>query len=274
MDNTVALDDATTASDAFTMNHATTMSDTTSMGNMTSMDTGNTTTMTKTVTIDHAMRSLHALSILDNAMPSPAAVSERCVMDPDGDLLLRVGSELDTQTTDFVVCSATLRRSSPFWKKMLFSSWAESKPADGPWVVVLPEDNPAAFKTILTIMHGAFELVPENMAAGTLSNLLVLVDKYDLTKFLRPWSKVWMKATMVWPNPLTFDHQHPEQTLIATHVAWELGAEIQLLKMIKCLVLPASESDMILFRQLSDSGMLVGPPDLLGMSPYCFCYPT
>ncbi|KAK4170053.1 hypothetical protein QBC43DRAFT_295745 [Cladorrhinum sp. PSN259] len=98
---------------------------------------------------------------VDEPYPKPSTF----VADEDGDLILRIGSSGSTKEPqrDFIVCSATLRRSSPVFKKMLFGPWAESKPnatKDGnQWIVQLPEDDPAAFEVPIAIMHGLFSLV-------------------------------------------------------------------------------------------------------------------
>lgn len=74
-------------------------------------------------------------------------------MDPDGDMLLRIGSEVNEPTSDFIVCSASLRRASPVWKAMLFGPWLESKP----------------------VVHSKFEMIPmysemtETLLVNTLS---------------------------------------------------------------------------------------------------------
>ncbi|KAK4224362.1 hypothetical protein QBC38DRAFT_485672 [Podospora fimiseda] len=85
-------------------------------------------------------------------------------MDPDGDLILSVGS--DGQKREFQVDAATLRRISPVYKIMLFGKWAESKPADGrEWVVALPEDEPSG-RHVLDFGWGMEALAWEDIPWG------------------------------------------------------------------------------------------------------------
>ena len=141
-------------------------------------------------------------------------------MDIGGDLFLLVGSELGgSEHCLFRVCSSTLRRSSLVWKKMLFGSWAEEKPAEGQWTVSLPDDRSTALRIILGIIHGRFEYLPTELPLAQLDELIILVDKYDLTRVIGPWANTWMTRV-----------QHSvEYTALAhvtrTHVAWELGNE-------------------------------------------------
>ncbi|KAK8112947.1 Nuclear pore protein-like protein [Apiospora sp. TS-2023a] len=155
------------------------------------------------------------------------------VMDADGDLLLKVGTTKCTTSPafsggphlhdvvfTFQVCSRTLARSSPVWKKMLFGGFAESKPKEGDWIVSLPDDSPEAMSTLLGIIHAKFEGVPllnHLITSHDLFNLTVLTDKYDLTHILRPWARTWLDC--VWDTGSTTFKNHLELLWIA----WELG---------------------------------------------------
>src|SRR5690606_8868525 len=118
-------------------------------------------------------------------MPSEATV----VFDPDGDLNLRAA------TTTFKVCSATLRRSSPVWKAMLFGPWKESKPTKNTgkkWLIELPEDPPTALKIVLAILHTQVDAVPSAVDVPVFADILVLTDKYDMRKIIWPWIFEWV----------------------------------------------------------------------------------
>jgi hypothetical protein len=111
------------------------------------------------------------------------------VVDPDGDLKLRAS------TTSFKVCSATLRRSSPVWKAMLFGSREESKPtknAREKWLIELPEDPPAALKIVLAIVHMQVDTGPSALEIPLFADILVLSDKYDMRKVIWPWIFEWV----------------------------------------------------------------------------------
>ena len=81
---------------------------------------------------------------------STATPNRRVVMDPDGDLILLVGCETQSPEQEVLVCSRSMRRASPVWKKMLYGNFKEAKPAQGQWTVSLPDDEP---EPMLTILH-------------------------------------------------------------------------------------------------------------------------
>lgn len=149
-------------------------------------------------------------------MPEEPAVT---VLDADGDLLLKVGTTKCTAMPTFArgphfhdvaftfrVCSRTLARASPVWKRMLFGGFAESKPNEGDWIVGLPDDSPEAMSTLLGILYAKFDGVPllnHLITTKDLFNITVLTDKYDLTHILRPWAKVWLDCLGTMPTTLS-----------------------------------------------------------------------
>jgi hypothetical protein len=148
----------------------------------------------------------------------PKAAPPATVMDPDGDLLLRVGAELPgVQTTDFRVCSAAMRRASQVWKSMLFGPWSEAKPKKGTWVVNLPEDNPTALLVILTIIHGRFSDVPRGMWLPQLYDVLIALDKYDLMGLIQPWYKYWACVASNPPKTIIYRGSFPMPRGICHH---------------------------------------------------------
>ncbi|KAI1481430.1 hypothetical protein F4774DRAFT_375338 [Daldinia eschscholtzii] len=166
--------------------------------------------------------------------------------DPNGDLCLTVGP----QAAEFIVCSKTLARSSPFFKKMLYGGFAEGKktqPENGKssdWVVKLPEDNVAAMTIILNIIHGRFDKVPgyEDFVYTThFYNLCVLTDKYDMTHVLRPWAKGWSRSTHSQCEKLgqslrtKFCHER-------LWIAWELGDRVAFERMAKAMLMDSCSS--------------------------------
>lgn len=86
-------------------------------------------------------------------MQEPAR-DQTIVMDPVGDLILRVGSNSNFSIKNFKVCSSSLRRASPVQKKMLFGPGRESQRDPSGWLVELPDDDPAAMHVLLDIIHG------------------------------------------------------------------------------------------------------------------------
>ncbi|KAK6858301.1 hypothetical protein PG995_006000 [Apiospora arundinis] len=103
-----------------------------------------------------------------------------------------------TLSVTFRVCSRTLARASPVWKKMLFGGFSESKRKskrkDGDWIVKLPDDDVEAMEFFLDTIHARFDRVPtfdHIPALEDLYQIAVVADKYDINRFLRPWAKAW-----------------------------------------------------------------------------------
>lgn len=144
-------------------------------------------------------------------------------IDPEGDLLLDVGGDEDSESSQpqrLRVCSSTLRRHSPVWKQMLFGSWKESKPANvesEKWTVKLPGDSVKPLQIVLNIIHGRFNQIPHSLDLDELYNLLIFTNKYDVTGTLRPWCVQW---AVVAHGDLS-----SEDTLKSLFVSWELGDE-------------------------------------------------
>ncbi|KAI0112765.1 hypothetical protein F4776DRAFT_339550 [Hypoxylon sp. NC0597] len=166
-------------------------------------------------------------------------------IDPDGDLCLQVGP----LAAEFVVCSKTMARSSPFWKKMLYGDFAEGKKAqpkndEKEWIVKLPEDNVTAMTIVLSIIHGRFDQVAgyeDLIYTAHLYNLCVLTDKYDMTHVLRPWAKGWSRSVHSRSEKLgqclreKFCHER-------LWIAWDLGDQATFEEMAKALLLNCNSS--------------------------------
>jgi hypothetical protein len=188
-------------------------------------------------------------------------------IDPDGDLYLRIGQKRHGGARDFKVCSATMRRSSPVWKSMLFGPWTEAKPTQGDWIVELPEDSAEVLKILLSIVHGRFEVVPKNIALTLLYDMLIVTDKYDMISVIRPWANDWVRSVKD-PAPI-FLTGHEQ--LKRTYAAWELGCDGVVDEQMICFIFGLACHD----RSFSYKGIPIfllgchnGPPDLVGKSNY------
>ncbi|KAK0667820.1 hypothetical protein QBC41DRAFT_253463 [Cercophora samala] len=163
------------------------------------------------------------------------------LVDPDGDLTLRTGSAVESEgTTNFRVCSSTLRRSSPVFKAMLFGGiWAESwkpSPSSGlEWTVSLPYDSPRDMQTLLHITHGNFDSVPSSPSTEELYRILVLADKYALSRKLGPWVSRWLKVT----RDRSEEEIKTEERVWMMRIAWHLGDEKLYLMQLKDFILRA-----------------------------------
>lgn len=73
---------------------------------------------------------------------------------------------------------------------MLFGSFQEAN--SGPdWTVALPEDDPDAFKHLLNIIHANFDSIPNSVSMEELSRVLIISNKYDMTKCFNVWGRQW-----------------------------------------------------------------------------------
>ncbi|KAF4815615.1 hypothetical protein CGCSCA5_v006965 [Colletotrichum siamense] len=158
--------------------------------------------------------------------------------DPIGDLTLRIGE--DVVAYEFIVCSRTLSRWSPVFRTMLFGGFAESRPADATWSVSLPEDLPSAMFLVLSIIHGCFEHVPTSLSQIELYQTLVVTEKYDMTKIVRPWATTWHA-------PYKNIKQIKGNELLLW-ISWELGCENTFGLLAK---------DLLLSSYVNDDGELI-----------------
>ena len=146
----------------------------------------------------------------------------RSIIDNDGDLVLRVGEECTSPTMEFLVCSSTMRRASPVWKKMLFGGFQESKPAEGDWVVALPDDKPDVLTTLLNVVHANFRETYRPLDVAGIYEHVVLMDKYDIIRFIQPWRDAWMDKVKEVANA-----DEADILCMAAYIALQMGAESQ-----------------------------------------------
>lgn len=154
-------------------------------------------------------------------------------IDPDGDLILRVGASLQKngEPKSFKVCTSTFRRASPAWRDMLSGPWKEAKLENGSLIIDLPKDSPKHLRVLLDIVHANFEVVPKEPTVDDIAGILVIAEKYDLISRLQPWSDGW--ASVIRANlhqqssswrticPLSCTVKHIQ---IAS-AAWRLGCD-------------------------------------------------
>lgn len=212
-------------------------------------------------------------------------IDPRCDrIDPDGDLLLKVGLALGKEH-EFKVCSSAMRRASPAWKAMLYGPWKESRPVGDDWVVELPEEDPAPLRIILGMVHGKFELVPRHVSLAQLYDILIPMDKYDMVHMIQPWAHGWVEAVRK-PTPPAVKYpdrgdfgKNAELTgygrILCIHAAWELGCDNLVSAHIVDFVFnfhvsPSDSSAEVKVHYGSNNELLppfdnyFGPPDLLG----------
>ncbi|GAB1312098.1 hypothetical protein MFIFM68171_02308 [Madurella fahalii] len=147
-------------------------------------------------------------------------------VDDDGDLRLIIGPD----EWEFLVCSRSLSRVSRVFKCMLYGGFRESRPVSDTesWVVKLPEDDSAAAKLLLDVIHARFDGIPTTLPLAELYNVLVFTEKYDMTKVLRPWLQAWVTS-------LSALHESPDISY-AIGLARELGAKDTLGRLARRLI--------------------------------------
>lgn len=146
------------------------------------------------------------------------------LFDPDGDLRLEVGAKINPEEQlECIVCSKTLSRATSVFKNMLYGPFRESRASSSAalstqnWVVELPEDNPQAMKILLGSMHSQYEHVPTALSLTELYQVLLVCDKYDTIRMIRPWAQLWFLPH----TPLAKSTGNE----ILMWIAWELGSE-------------------------------------------------
>ncbi|KAI8316109.1 hypothetical protein K4K61_009998 [Colletotrichum sp. SAR11_59] len=136
----------------------------------------------------------------------PLKVGKAYHFDTHGDLTLKVGG--NRSAYHFLVCSRTLRLSSPVFEAMLFRGSAESKPADSAaWTIQLPDDDPSVILLVLSIIHGHFQLVTRELEEYQLHEVLVATEKYDMTKILNPWASTCLLDFLAMTIDLPEEHK-------------------------------------------------------------------
>ncbi|KAK2029022.1 hypothetical protein LX32DRAFT_663548 [Colletotrichum zoysiae] len=130
------------------------------------------------------------------------------VLEPRGDLHLRVGKDVEKKPKTYLVCSKAVARASAVFEKMLYGGFAESRPPaeaaqEQRWTVELPDDRQEPTELLLRIAHGRFDGVPEKLELTRLYQFLVVVDKYDAAGATRPWARGWLEGVQAaTQNPL------------------------------------------------------------------------
>ena len=150
-----------------------------------------------------------------------------CKFDPDGDLTLIIGSD----NVDVTVDSNALCRLSIVFRKMLRDPWLEAKPASGEWRVHLPEDNAYAFSFILDMVHCRYEKPVRGHSLAMMFSILIIVNKYNMYRLIRPVAKSWMTDAIKQAKP---DLVSQYRLLF---VAWGLGDDATFCQTAKSIAL-------------------------------------
>ncbi|PWW77322.1 hypothetical protein C7212DRAFT_185241 [Tuber magnatum] len=110
------------------------------------------------------------------------------VIDPYGDVL----AILPTTSAKLQISSKVLSTASPVFRSMFsprFREGAALTSATGLTEIEFPDDSPEALETIFNVLHFRHNCVGEDFDRDVLYEIALVVDKYDLTRALRPWKE-------------------------------------------------------------------------------------
>lgn len=96
-----------------------------------------------------------------------------------------------------LVSSKHLMLASPVFKAMLqHNNFKEGDTlrSSGQAKVPLPDDDPTALKILLDIVHGRVRAVPRQVTLKVMTELSVLVDKYQMLEVVELYVEVWMNT--------------------------------------------------------------------------------
>lgn len=96
-----------------------------------------------------------------------------------------------------LVSSKHLMLASPVFKAMLqHNNFKEGDTlrSSGQVKVPLPDDDPTALNILLDIVHGRVRAVPRAVTLKTMTELSVLVDKYQMLEVVELYAEVWMNT--------------------------------------------------------------------------------
>lgn len=96
------------------------------------------------------------------------------------------GSSVPEREVQMLVSSHVLNISSPVFRAMLQASFKEGKTLrdEGKVEISLPDDDPDSFELLMNIVHNRTRRIPRRIEMGQLSDLSILVDKYQMAECL------------------------------------------------------------------------------------------
>ncbi len=133
-------------------------------------------------------------------MAAPQDVGDLQIVDPDGDVILKIGAEYRPATNlqqepnpmRILASSQILMSSSPFFAAMLGGRFAEAQipfTKESPPTINLPEDDPEVMMLYCKCIHHG---CPDTECSSWSDNILLpglvkLCDKYDCLGSIHPW---------------------------------------------------------------------------------------
>ncbi|KAM0234509.1 hypothetical protein ACHAPO_006399 [Fusarium lateritium] len=143
----------------------------------------------------------------------------------NGDIILAVGPKAKIQvTSDF------LKHVSPVFQAMLDGPMREgeafrNRPHNSPITISLPVDNALAMRRLLRILYGADDM---DLDFEAVYDVLVLADKYDMTKRLKTFGFGWVRLDIDDDHPFDVDIRDYWEKLVIAHMLGDSMAFFQI----------------------------------------------
>jgi hypothetical protein len=127
------------------------------------------------------------------------------------------------------VSSKHMMLASPVFKAMLqrgnFKEGLELS-VRGSLSIPLPDDNPEAFLIILNIIHGRNRAVPRQLSISTMTNISVLVDKYQMVEAVEVFSCSWIEDLKI-DLPESYQPHERETVHQWVGISWVFGKRVE-----------------------------------------------
>jgi BTB/POZ domain len=110
---------------------------------------------------------------------------------------VEVESPKSQREIHMLVSAKHLMLASPVFKAMLQHSTfkeGDTLRTSGQVKVPLPDDDPTALKILLDIVHGRVRQVPRQVNLKVMTDLSVLVDKYQMLEIVELYAEIWMST--------------------------------------------------------------------------------
>jgi hypothetical protein len=101
---------------------------------------------------------------------------------------------VEPEKVNMIVSSKHMTLASPVFKAMLATGGFKEglgRNAAGQLEVELSEDDQAVMIIVLNIIHGRNRVVPKRIDLNMLTNLAILVDKYQMVEAVESFSEFW-----------------------------------------------------------------------------------
>jgi hypothetical protein len=120
-------------------------------------------------------------------------------LDREGDLILVVGSVVESRCRRFLVSSKALSLASSVFTKMLGPNFKEGQQLRVSWskgdgsllTIALNEDDADAMDFILSALHYKTCRTKDRLSAEEIVKVAIHSDKYNLSGALNPWIQTW-----------------------------------------------------------------------------------